>query len=191
LRTQDPLTKDILMRLLVVSFVASLCLAPSALMAQSPYSPLAPDTAKLMTTGRFERSPIKLPFPQDNVASVARNSRQDFEHIYNVPFTEVMAWLQLPQNNKDGFEIIDPAVYPAAAGLKFKLMSAVSPTGGTLVFEHPTLSRRIILEFIPRGAQTAVVFQNQVLTDLFSGVMPSRQGFIPAGVDTIVPFNWN
>jgi hypothetical protein len=179
------------MRLLSAIILATSMLIPAALLAQSPYAPLAPEPAVLLTNGRFERSPIKLPFPQDNVSSISRNNRIDFEHVYNVPFSDVMAWLRDPKNNKDGFELIDPAVYPAAAGYKFKLTTSLNANGGALVFEHPTLSRRIILDFAPRGAQTIVTFQNQVLTDLFSGVMPARQGFIPAGVDTIVPFRWN
>jgi hypothetical protein len=177
--------------LCVVCLVAVALLSPSPSSAQSPYSPLTPDTTTMLTTGRFERSPLRLPFPEQSVNAISRDNRIDFEHIYNVPFETVLNWLRDPKNNKDGFELIDPAVYPAAAGLRFRLMSAPTNAGGGLVFEHPTLSRRIVIDISPRGAQTAVVFQNQVLTDLFSGVMPARQGFIPAGINAIIPFRWN
>jgi hypothetical protein len=182
---------EVIMRAYVSLFLALALLAPSISHAQSPYSPIPPDTSKLMTTGRFERSPLRLPFPQDNVNMVNRNSRMDFEHVYNIPITQLIQWLRDAKNQREGFDIIDASVYPAASGLRLKLSTVPEVTGGSIVFEHPTLSRRVILEVQPRGSQTVVIFQNQVITDLFSGVMPARQGFLPAGTNTIVPFRWN
>lgn len=167
--------------------------SPLLASAQEPYSPIKPSKTKLVTNGRFQTSPLKLPFKQINVSTVAEGAAVNFEHIYAMSSQEVLAYFQDQTNNPDGFELFDATVYPVGANLRFKLIGSQARREGgfELRFASPNSSRDFRIQVYDRGGNAAVKLINLVLTNPTSGVGPAREGFHPIGLTQELPFRWN
>jgi len=176
-----------------LALALAMCLSlPAAAMAQSPYSAIPP-ARDLLTTGQFNRNPVRLPFAVVDESTVSRVARTDLEQIVDAPFDRVVSYFEDKSRQKAGFDILDPSLYPDAAGKKLKIIGSQQNADETVFrFTHPQLSRDIVLRLKPSGRYTSVVFENQVLTQLNSGVMPARIGFIPGGFpDVRIPYRFN
>jgi len=167
--------------------------SPLVASAQDPYSPIKPLKTKLVTNGRFQTSPLKLPFKQINVSTVAEGAAVNFEHIYAKSPQEILAYFQDQTNNPDGFELFDATVYPVGGALRFKLIGSQTRREGgfELRFASPNSSRDFRIQVYDRGGNAAVKFVNLVLTNPTSGVGPAREGFHPVGMTQEIPFRWN
>ncbi len=168
--------------------------ATSALAQPTPYSPLPPNPSEHLRTGRFERSPLKLPFREVASRAVPTPIGQDFEHTYEVSRAELIAHFTDPKQRESGFDLFDPARYPEARGLKLRVMGERvdnSSDENVMMFGHPKLSRLFQLRISEAQGRAVVVLENIVNTNPASGVMPARHGFMPIGVDVVLPFRWN
>lgn len=167
--------------------------SPVLAQAQTPYSPIKPSRAKLVSNGRFEVSPLKLPFRQLSVGTVAEGSAQNFEHVYDASVEEVLGYLQDPKGRATGIQLFDEARYPLGGGELFKLVgSQARREGGVeLRFASGNVSRDFRLQVYSRQNRTVVKLINLVLTNPTSGVGPARVGFYPIGVNKELPFRWN
>ncbi|MEM1348954.1 MAG: hypothetical protein AAGI01_10385, partial [Myxococcota bacterium] len=147
----------------------------------------------LLTKGKFTQNPVRLPFPLVDQSTVTRTARTDLEQLVDTPYEKVVGYFEDKARQKAGFEFLDPSVYPDAAGKKLKIVGAQRSADETIFrFTHPQLSRDIVLRLSPEGRRTSIIFENQVLTQLNSGVMPARVGFMPAGFpDARIPFRFN
>ncbi len=162
----------------------------------SAYSPLRPNAATMLTTGEFKESPLKLPFAQSDVRAVSskRGNNINFEHTLDVPYDEVLAFFDDPKNRKDGVEIVNPRVFPSAAGVKLRVKGLQDKKDGSreMRMAHESLSRDFVLTIRSAGPnQTKVMFKNIVYTTVASGLMPARTGFFPAFSDMLIPFDFN
>ncbi len=173
-----------------------LCLSTSAAFADDPWSAIKPNPTKQITDGTFKKSPLKLPFTQVSVEEIpplnSAQPSQDFEHIYDASYQEVVAFFDGDEARKQGLAILDASIYPESKG--FKVRTSGSGEEGSGMFfrlQHRQLSRDVLLVIEPSGAQTRVVFKNLVLTNVSSGVMPARQGFLGVNFKDVLPFNWN
>lgn len=167
--------------------------SPLTASAQEPYSPIKPSRTKLVTNGRFQTSPLKLPFKQINVSTVAEGAAVNFEHVYAKSAQEVLAYFQDSTNNPDGFELFDARVYPIGANVRFKLIGSQARREGgiELRFASSNGSRDFRIQVYDRGGNAAVKLVNLVLTNPTSGVGPAREGFHPIGMNDELPFRWN
>ena len=164
--------------------------------SDAAYSPLRPNAATMLTTGEFKESPLKLPFAQRDVRSVSskRGNNINFEHTFDVPYDEVIAFFDDPKTRKDGVEILNPRVYPQGQGVKLRVKGLQDKKDGSreLRMAHETLSRDFVFTIRAAGPnQTKVVFKNIVYTTVASGLMPARTGFFPAFSDLLIPFDYN
>lgn len=179
------------------TYMLTICalLAASPALASDPWSPIKANPTSQLTDGVFAQSPLKLPFPQVSVRNVPPDTKRvgdDFEHVYDVPYAELMAHFEDEQKLKDGFQILDARVFPEAAGKKFKITGTQRASGGKKFhFHNPHVSRDFTVTFRAQGNKTIATFHNIVLTKLSSGVMPARVGFRGYTNDLEIPFNWN
>ena len=188
------------LRRLLASFcgvwLASSLLGPGALQAQQkPWSPLKPDIAELVTDGVLSESPLTLPFQQvstKNVTPDTTRSSQDFEITYNAPYDEVFEFFNGETARNAGHAIINAEVYPEGAGYALRTSGSQEEKGGTQFrLSNGNISRDFLVLVEPQGDQTRVTFLNIVLTNISSGVTPSRHGFIGYTFSKPLPFNWN
>lgn len=181
----------------MLSFTISCAILTTATLAvaQTPWSPLKPNMSKYITDGIFDKSPIKLPFTQISVETITPDSAQtsqDFVHVFDAPYEEVITYLNSEDARKYGIEIFDTSVFPEAKGIKVRAIGSKQEDGGLeLRFAHRKLSRDVLLLIVPQNGQTHITFKNLVLTNISSGVMPARAGFKGDSLPNEIPFNWN
>lgn len=164
--------------------------------AQQPWSAIKPNPSVQVTDGVFLESPLRLPFSQVSVESVApQNSAQpsqDFEHVYNASYEEVFEFFNGEDARKQGSAVLDAKLFPESKGYKLRTSGSGEEGNGTFFrLAHRELSRDILIVVMPRGNQTTVIFRNVVITNISSGVMPARQGFLGVNFKDALPFNWN
>lgn len=183
---------------LIASFamVFTLLVSVSSASAQNPWSPIKPNPSVQVTDGVFAASPLRLPFTQVSVVAVApENSEQpsqDFEHVYNAPYAEVVEFFNGEEARKDGHEVLDANAFPESKGYKLRTSGSGDERNGMFFrLSHREISRDILVLVEPRGSQTVVTFRNVVITNISSGVMPARQGFLGVNFREALPFNWN
>lgn len=185
----------LLMPTLCALTLLTLSASPAAAQDASPYSPLTPAEAPL-TNGQFSRSPLKLPFPLASVRPVERNGRMDFEHVYDVPIAKVLEYIKPvrdPATKKmKAVQIFDPTVFPLAARSQFFCATQITdPQGGRAAFINSMVGRRFMLDIKAQGQQTIIIYENMVITNKYSGLMPARVGYHPAGVNKTLRYRFN
>lgn len=185
----------LLMPALCALTLLTLSASPAAAQDASPYSALTPADAPL-TTGQFTRSPLKLPFPLASVRSVERNGRMDFEHVYDVPVAKILDYIRPtrdPQTKQlKTIQIFDPAVFPQAASGGFFCATQINdPNGGRAIFTNSLVGRRFPVDIRGQGQQTVVIYENMVITNKYSGLMPARVGYQPIGVNKTLRYRFN
>ena len=167
----------------------------SSLHAETPWSPLKPNISAYVTDGIFEKSPLILPFTQVSVEAImpdAYQPSQDFQHVYDAPYDQVIAFFESEDARKNGVQIFDTNILPEAKGIEVRVFGSQKEGNGMQYrMAHRQLSRDFNLLVEPYNGQTRVIFKNVVLTNLSSGVMPARAGYKAATFDEPVPFNWN
>lgn len=177
--------------------LASILFASTAAIAQDAYSPRKPGSADLITTGIFKESPLAFPFQQISVRNITPDTTKvgdDFEHIYNIPYADMVEHFTKQENIKQGFDIINPKVFPEGGGKIYYIKGIQKIDEGAatrLRFANSNVSRDFSVTLYPDGGNTRVVFHNMVLTTISSGVMPARHGFVGQHIKEEVPFNWN
>ena len=179
-------------RILPVLFLATLWAANAH--ADTPYSPKKSSPSALIQGAMYDRVPIKL--LQWNVTgtrSVVKGSRLDFEQSYDVPYWDMVAFFEDAYKNKKAVSILDPDVFPNAKNPELKVYGTHSRGDATFfTLGHPDLPYRFQLEIRSDDQSNAVVvIQNAVYSAIYSGTMPARIGFKPAGKAAEIPFRWN
>lgn len=186
-----------MMKLSCSLFTAAILVASTAspLHAETPWEPLKPNISAYVTDGIFDKSPLILPFTQVSVDAVlpdAYQPSQDFQHVYDASYEDVIAFFESEDARKNGVQIFDTSIFPEAKGLEVIVFGSQKEGNGMQYrMAHRQLSRDFTLIVEPLNGQTRVTFKNVVLTNVSSGVMPARAGYKATTFKEPVPFNWN
>jgi len=184
-------------KVLVILTLLVALMSSATATAQDPYSPRKANAPGLITNGIFKQSPLAFPFNEESVRNITPESTKagdDFEHIYNISYREMVDHFTNKDNIKKGFDIIDPRVFPEGGGKIYYIKGIQEIDGGSatrLRFANANVSRDFSVTLYPDGGNTRVIFHNMVLTTISSGVMPARKGFVGHYFEEELPFNWN
>lgn len=169
-------------------------LAPAVTSAETPYSPKKSSPSALIQHAVYDKVPIRM--TQWNVTGtrqVVNGKRLDFEQSYDVPYWDMVQFFEDAYKNKQAVSVLDPDVFPHAKNPELKVYGTHSK-GDVTFFSlgHPDLPYKFELQIRPDDQSKAVVvIQNAVYSNIYSGTMPARVGFKPAGKTAEIPFRWN
>lgn len=174
------------------SLLLLLLLVPSLATAQDkPYSPKAADWSSLLKPATYGESPLSLPYPEIERRRVVRGSRMDFEHVYDIEFTELVKALDLAYKEQKPITAFRPGAIPYAQVSQGIILGVGTGTNARYTVGALDLPVRFTIELRPEGNRTVVTFQNTVFSQLYSGVMPVRIGYKVKDGTKPVPFRWN
>ncbi|MFU8802880.1 MAG: hypothetical protein ACNA8W_03625 [Bradymonadaceae bacterium] len=167
-------------------------MASTELSAQeAPYSPKKYDRAELISSGAFEKAPFTLPWKLVSTRLVTVRAQQDFEHVYDERFDVIVS--ELHDAFREGQEIIEADGKALGdSGLTHLRIIGTQIDQGKARFTlgQPGLSQHIVIDAEPRGRQTVITVRSSSFRMVYSGVVPARAPFTPAGAMAI-PFRWN
>lgn len=177
------------MRALLV--ILLLAIAPGALAQEKAYSPKPSDWSSLLKPAVFKESPLKLEFREVERRRVVNGSRLDFEHVYDIEFTELVKYFDSAYKERRTFQAFRPGAIPYANVSEAQVLGM--QTGSTVRYTVGALDLpiRFSIDLRPEQNYTVVTFQNAIFSQLFSGVMPVRVGYKPKDSTKEVPFRWN
>lgn len=173
-------------------FVALLLAMPASALAQNtPYSPKAADWSSLLKPAAYAESPLRLAYPEVERRRVTKGARMDFEHVYDVEFTELVKTLDQAYKDHTPIAAFRPGAIPYA-NVSEALVVGIQ-TGGNARYTIGALNLplRFSIELRPEQNRTVVTFQNSIFSQLYSGVMPVRVGYKPKDSKKQIPFRWN
>lgn len=175
--------------------VASTCmLTAQVATAQSPYAPQKASISDIIKPATYERVPIKLPeFQLVNTRMVVNKKRLDFELSYEVDYWELVEWFEAQWKAKKFVSILDPNIFPNANAPELRVYGK-SGSGDFMKFTlgNPELPYRFDIRVRPdEQSKAVVVVQNAIYSVVYSGLMPARASFKPAGKTKEIPFRWN
>lgn len=170
-----------------------LLLFPFAAAAQSeaPYAPKVVAPSDLLLTDRFQSSPVSFPWRLIAADRVSREGRFDFELLYDIEFSEVRETLREAYSNAEEVAQLNPGAlrFTQVEDLRIAGME-LGERRARLTLGHPDMEPVFRVELQADGPRTRVIVANSTVTRQFSGFVPARAGFRPAGAAPI-PFRWN
>ncbi len=173
--------------------MAGTCCAATAF-AEAPYSPKKTSIGDVIKTATYDTVPIKLSeFKLVATRSVVVKRRLDFELSYDVDYWELIEWFEASYKAKKFVSVLDPSIFPNAKAPELRVYGK-SGSGDLMKFTlgNPDLPYRFDLSVRPdEQSKAVVVVQNAVYSAIYSGLMPARSPFAPAGKTKSIPFRWN
>lgn len=168
--------------------------AASQASAQSAYSPKKASIADLIQPATYSRVPVHL-LEHNPVRSttVYDRGRLDFQSSYDVPYWDLISWIEERRSANKPITRLDPEAFPNANSPELKVFgSANVGTGMSFTLGNIELPYRISITIYPDDQSKAVVVvQNSVYALIYSGGVPARAPFKPAGNAKEIRFRWN
>ncbi|MEZ4458901.1 MAG: hypothetical protein R3E66_04085 [bacterium] len=168
-----------------------LSLSSVAFAQDKAYSPKAADWSSLLKPANYSESPLKLEFPELERRRVVNGSRVDFEHVYDVEYTELILYLESAYKEQRPVAAFRPGAIPYANVREALVLGTQSGSVVKYTIGAVDLPIRFQIELRPDREHTIVTFQNTVFSQLYSGVMPARVGYKPKDSTKQIPFRWN
>ena len=157
----------------------------------APYTPKSFSIDELIVTEHFQSPPISFPWERVSTDRVHQRGRLDFALTYDVDYDTVRDALErAARENQDVVVLEGGAIgYVDVSRLRIAGRS-LGNHGGRITLGHPDMEPKLIVDIEADGARTQFIVQNHLRTRQFSGFVPSRIGFLPAGAEP-VPFRWD
>lgn len=175
----------------VLLTLAILTIPLAASTQQEPYAPTIVPTKDLMLLELFSSSPLLFPWDELSTGRTPVRGRMDFEIIYDIDFQSAKAeLLQAYEDHEEFIELSDVARHHTA--VRALRIAGIDNNRGQLSITatHRDIEQVFQARLEPDGPRTRVIVANSALTRTFSGFMPARVDFSPAGAKPI-PFRWN
>ena len=179
----------------MIALTLAVCVSSSqSAAADTPSSPRKASISDLIKTATYDRVPIRLnEFTLTNTRSVVNKQRLDFELTYDVNYWDLVAWFETHYKEKQPVSILDPDIFPNAKAPELRVYGK-SGAGDQMNFTlgNPELPYRFDIRLRPNEQSKAVVtVHNAINSMIYSGLMPARAPFAPAGKTNTIPFRWN
>lgn len=168
-----------------------LAIAPAAVAQEKPYTPKPADWSSLLKSASFTESPLQLEFREIEKRRAVHGPRIDFEHVYDIEFSELVKYLDTAYKEGKPIQAFRPGAIPYANVQQAFVLGM--QTGSTVRYTigAKDLPIRLSVDLRPEQNYTVVTFHNTVSSQLYSGVMPARVGYKPQDSTKEVPFRWN
>ena len=184
-------------RLLFCLTLTSVALASTLSFAQTPlsegesYAPQMAPMGELLVTTQFSRSPLNFPWERVSAREVGRDGRIDFEHVYDIPFSEVRTFVESAYLQRTEFVEVDPDAVPHTEVKQLRVIGMeLGQSYARLNLGHPDVAPQFSVEMEADGRRTRVLIRNSTSNPFYSGFTPARAPFEPAGAAPI-NFRWN
>lgn len=177
----------------LIAFLLAMLCVPVMAMAQdqAPYTPKRSAPADLVVTERFATPPLSFPWQELSSDRQLREGRNDFVVVYDIPFAEVRQILEENYRAAEDFIQLRPgAVNYTSVDLMRIAGTELGSNRGNITIGHPDMALHFSVELEADGPRTRVYISNRTAGRTFSGFVPSRVGFRPAGAEQI-PFRGN
>jgi hypothetical protein len=175
----------------LVAFVTCLAVASEGQAQEAPYSPKKFSRAELIDGGSFQKVPFTLPWNLISTRLVSNQGREDFEQVYDERYDVVIGKLRDAYNEAQEIIEADGRALGNNQLTHLRVMgTAIEGQKSRFTLGQPALSQNIVIDVEPRGRQTVIIVRSTAVRMVYSGVMPARAPFAPAGAQP-VPFRWN
>ncbi len=186
-------------RLSVGLFVAALALAfvglSSPAAAQSPDEPLHTphhySRSELINFGTYDEPPVNFEWETLDVRQEPVRDRLDYVFTVDVDLPTAIEFFESAYVEQTPAATLAPGVRPFQSERELKIVGrtkGVDPARFTL--GSRAMTGHITIDVSQEAGQTVIIVQNMVMSRLFSGLVPSRAGFMPASAKP-VPLLWN
>lgn len=176
---------------LILLALATLSLPQIVQAQQAPYSPTIVPNQDLILFDLYKSTPLLFPWTEVSTGRVAARGRNDFEIIFDIDFQSARAAIQ--EAYKEGESIIGLSP-EAGRHTEVTMLRIVGMDSGdeqtNITVSHRDIEHVFQARLEADGPRTRVTVANSALTRTFSGFMPARANFTPAGAKPI-PFRWN
>ena len=177
------------MRALLVLIL--LAIAPSVVAQEKAYTPKPADWSSLLKPASFKESPLQLEFREVEKRRVVNGARLDFEHVYDIKFSDLVTYLDTAYKERKMIQAFRPGAIPYANVRDALVLGMQTGSKVRYTIGAADLPIRFSVELRPEQNYTVVTFQNAIFSQLYSGVMPARVGYKPKDGTKEVPFRWN
>ncbi len=153
---------------------------------EPPYTPMKFSPSDLIIGDRFNVVPLAFPWEEISSDREANQGRMDFVLTYDIPFSEVREFLpDAYRNTEDFIELRSDALKYTDVGFMRIAGIELGDTEARITIAHPDMELTFSAHLVADGPRTRVVIPNRVTGRQFSGFVPARVGFRPAGANEI------
>lgn len=180
-----------LMSCSLLAFMTCLACATEVQAQEAPYSPKKFSRAEIIDGGSFQKIPFTLPWSLMSTRLISHGGREDFEQVYDERYDVVINQLRDAYNQATEIIEADGKALGNSQLTHLRVMgTAIEGQKSRFTLGQPALPQHIVIDVEPRGRQTVIIVRSAAVRMVYSGVMPARAPFAPAGA-LPVPFRWN
>ena len=179
-----------------VALALALALLASPALAQSPegapYTPRTYERSELIDFASYAEPPLELTLNVVDTSREPHAKRLDFVFTLDMTYDEARSLLEDEYMQQEPLAHLGPGVMPfrQERGVHIIGHSLGPNKPSTLTVGSANMTRRFVLKLDERNGQAIIRLENVLRTRHYSGVMPARTPFQPAGAKPI-PFLWN
>lgn len=175
----------------VVTALLLVFVAVPAFAQDKPYSPKAASIGQLINLANYQESPIQLQYEELNRTTVTNGPRLDFEHTYAVEFGEFVETFAKAYQEHTAVTALRPESAPHIKDTTIFVVGMNKPSDtARFTLGSKSIPLRFTIDVRPDGDNVIVTVHNAIYSQLFSGIMPARKGYLPTDSKE-VPFRWN
>jgi hypothetical protein len=176
-------------------FIALLCIVPMTFLTSpasaqdaQPYAPREYSRSELINFGHYDHPPLVFDFETIDVEQQPEAKHVNFVVTLDADFATVIAYFTDAHTNQTPAARIAPGIMPFQTMRELKVVglthaNANNPAGFTL--SSKAMTRRFTVEVSDKGGRALLTMRDVVMSRLFSGVVPARSGFKPAGAKSV------
>lgn len=172
----------------IISVLIFLLLVPAVASADddASYAPEKFSVDELIVTDRFDSAPLNFPWERVSSERVPNRGRMDFALVYDVDYDTVYDYLHEAYSETEDFIELNAHAMRYADSPLLRIAGAnFDENAGRITVGHPDMEPLFTVDVEPDGNRTRFIIHNMLRTRQFSGFMPSRVDFAPAGADGI------
>lgn len=159
--------------------------------ANAPYTAKEYSRSELINLGTFDTPPIQFKWDVMEVRQKPVGARMDFVITIDASLDSVISFFEGQSKKNESVATLQPNILPFESNRDLIVIGRsrnATPARFTLGANGGT--HRFTIDVSADGAQTKVVLQNIMISQLFSGVVPSRAPMTPIDAKP-VNFLWN
>jgi hypothetical protein len=171
------------------------CLVPMTFLATvsfaqdgKPYTPREYPRSELIDFGTYDSPPLEFDFEMIDVKQQPEDTHVNFVMTLNADYATVVNYFKDAYTNQTPAARIAPGIMPFQTARELVVVghTSVDPTAQAgFTLSGKEMTRRFTIEVNDDAGKTILTMKNIVMSRLFSGVVPARTGFKPAGAKPV------
>jgi hypothetical protein len=154
----------------------------------APYAPHQHSRSELINFGTYDSPPLEFDLKVVDVKQQPDGPHLNFVVTVDDDFASVVEFFQNAHREQTPAARLAPGIMPSQSTRELLVVGhstvdGASPWGFSLSGKQ--MSRRFSVDVSDEGGKTVLTMRNLVISQLFSGVVPARVGFKPAGAKPV------